>query len=94
MANECPTVCNPLLKPYVLSTIINYCAYLYFSYGESTLTIPGDMLLVTAFVSYAGCFTKRYRLDLLERNWIPHLRKVEVKVPPWAIEQLELPKKI
>jgi dynein heavy chain len=23
--------------------------------------LPGDVLLITAFVSYVGCFTKRYR---------------------------------
>lgn len=50
-------------------------------YRESALTIPGDMLLVTAFVSYLGCFTKRYRIELLEQIWIPHLRALDPPIP-------------
>jgi hypothetical protein len=38
------------------------------------------MLLVTAFVSYVGCFTKRYRLELLEKTWVPFLKKINVRV--------------
>ena len=45
-------------------------------YRDSTKTIPGDMLIVTAFVSYVGCFTKKYRMDLLQRSWVPQLKKL------------------
>ena len=41
-------------------------------------TLPGDVLLVTAFISYVGCFTKQYRLDLLNKMWLPFLRTLEV----------------
>ena len=39
--------------------------------------LPGNVLLVTAFVSYVGCFTKRYRNDLLKK-WIPKLEYLKV----------------
>ncbi|CAG7717651.1 unnamed protein product [Allacma fusca] len=51
------------------------------NFRESTVTIPGDMLLVTAFVSYMGCFTKKYRIDLLDKNWVPYLEKMIPPIP-------------
>jgi dynein heavy chain len=51
------------------------------NYRASTITIPGDMLLVTAFVSYLGCFTKPYRVGLLDKTWIPFLKKVDPPIP-------------
>ncbi len=51
------------------------------NYRASTATIPGDMLLVTAFVSYLGCFTKQYRVKLLDELWIPQLRKIKPPIP-------------
>lgn len=45
-------------------------------------TLPGDvLLLVTAFISYVGCFTKQFRLDLLHKTWLPFLRNLEPIVP-------------
>ncbi|XP_075225795.1 dynein beta chain, ciliary-like [Lycorma delicatula] len=44
-------------------------------------TLPGDMLLVTAFVSYVGCFTRRYRTDLQQRYWLPFLQKLKPEIP-------------
>lgn len=41
-------------------------------------TLPGDVLLITAFISYVGCFTKQYRQDLLNKMWLPFLRSLEV----------------
>lgn len=35
--------------------------------------LPGDILLITAFVSYLGYFSKEYRNDLLNKNWIPFI---------------------
>lgn len=40
--------------------------------------LPGDVLLITAFISYVGCFTKQYRLDLLQKMWLPFLKTIEV----------------
>jgi dynein heavy chain len=41
-------------------------------------SLPGNVLLVTAFVSYVGCFTKRYRNDLLQNFWMPKLQSLKV----------------
>ncbi|CAB3368449.1 Hypothetical predicted protein [Cloeon dipterum] len=47
------------------------------SYLRQGTTLPGDVLLVTAFVSYVGCFTKQYRHDLVHKMWMPFLKTVE-----------------
>lgn len=44
-------------------------------------TLPGDVLLITAFVSYVGCFTKTYRLDLMDQRWLPYLKSLTHPVP-------------
>jgi dynein heavy chain len=44
------------------------------NFKTQELTLPGDVLLTTAFVSYVGCFTKLYRLDLMDGHWIPFLK--------------------
>jgi dynein heavy chain len=41
-------------------------------------SLPGNVLLVTAFVSYVGCFTKQYRVELMEKSWLPYLDKLAV----------------
>ncbi|XP_073166982.1 dynein axonemal heavy chain 9 isoform X9 [Lepidochelys kempii] len=46
---------------------------------ESTLC--GDVLLITAFVSYLGYFTKKYRQDLMYGVWRPYLRQLKVPIP-------------
>ena len=43
--------------------------------------LPGDVLLVSAFISYLGCFTKQYRIELLEKKWLPYLKKVPKQIP-------------
>ncbi|XP_076548684.1 dynein beta chain, ciliary isoform X2 [Osmia lignaria lignaria] len=48
---------------------------------NSKVTIPGDVLLVTAFLSYMGCFTRKYRTDLMYEKWIPFLNDLDVKIP-------------
>ncbi|XP_067212065.1 dynein beta chain, ciliary [Linepithema humile] len=44
-------------------------------------TMPGDVLLVTAFISYVGCFTKQFRQDLLHKQWLPYMRMIEPIIP-------------
>ncbi|CAF1368392.1 unnamed protein product, partial [Didymodactylos carnosus] len=48
-------------------------------YRLSEDTTPGDVLLITAFVSYMGCFTKTYRVDLMENYWRPKLSELKVR---------------
>ncbi|KAM8946996.1 dynein axonemal heavy chain 9 [Pelodytes ibericus] len=50
-----------------------------FKLQESTLC--GDVLLITAFVSYLGYFTKKYRQDLMDRTWKPYLGQLKVPIP-------------
>ena len=44
-------------------------------------SLPGNVLLITAFVSYVGCFTKQYRTDLMEECWMPYLGKLKTPIP-------------
>lgn len=44
-------------------------------------TLPGDTLQITAFISYVGCFTKQFRLDLMNKLWLPFLRALEPAIP-------------
>ncbi|XP_040979289.1 LOW QUALITY PROTEIN: dynein heavy chain 17, axonemal [Aquila chrysaetos chrysaetos] len=48
---------------------------------EQEKTLCGDVLLVSAFVSYVGYFTKKYRAELLEKHWIPFLSRLAVPIP-------------
>ncbi|KAG5306381.1 DYHC protein, partial [Pseudoatta argentina] len=48
---------------------------------ESGITLPGNVLLITAFISYMGCFTKKYRIDLMNVYWLPFLDKLQVPIP-------------
>ncbi|NWI70492.1 DYH17 protein, partial [Todus mexicanus] len=48
---------------------------------EQEQTLCGDVLLVSAFVSYVGYFTKKYRAELLENRWIPFLGELAVPIP-------------
>lgn len=37
------------------------------------------MLLVTAFISYVGGFTRTYRVDLQQKKWLPFLKTLNVR---------------
>ena len=43
------------------------------SLNEQLTILPGDVLLAAAFVSYSGCFSKRFRIELQERTYMPFL---------------------
>ena len=49
-----------------------------FRFQEKSL--PGNVLLITAFISYVGCFTKQYRVDLMEKCWMPFLSSLKVAI--------------
>ncbi|KAK7827468.1 hypothetical protein U0070_026674, partial [Myodes glareolus] len=44
-------------------------------------TLCGDILLTTAFVSYLGFFTKKYRKSLMDGTWKPYLNQLKVPIP-------------
>ncbi|XP_059622514.1 dynein beta chain, ciliary-like [Phlebotomus argentipes] len=43
--------------------------------------LSGDALLVSCFISYVGSFTRRYRIDLLEKMWIPTFNSITPLIP-------------
>lgn len=44
-------------------------------FKEQEKTLPGDVLLTAAFVSYVGSFSKKYREELIQHSWLPWLRR-------------------
>ncbi|KAJ3158178.1 hypothetical protein HDU86_003133 [Geranomyces michiganensis] len=42
-------------------------------FKEQEKTLAGDVLMSAAFVSYVGCFSKRYREELLQEYWHKYL---------------------
>jgi len=51
------------------------------TFREQGKMLPGDVLLVASFISYLGCFTKQYRLELFERKWLPFMKKLPKQIP-------------
>ena len=51
------------------------------SFKQQGVTLPGDVLMVTAFISYTGCFTKKYRDMLYQESWVPYLKKTSKPIP-------------
>ncbi|NWR90162.1 DYH9 protein, partial [Furnarius figulus] len=51
------------------------------AFKEQQSTLCGDVLLITAFVSYLGYFTRKYRQDLLDGIWKPYLHQLKVPIP-------------
>ncbi|XP_061245817.1 dynein axonemal heavy chain 17 isoform X1 [Bos javanicus] len=51
------------------------------SFKGQGITLCGDVLLISAFVSYVGYFTKKYRNELMERFWIPYINHLKVPIP-------------
>ena len=51
------------------------------SMKEQQQMLPGDVLLVSSVISYLGCFTKPYRVELLDKQWLPYLKRVPKPIP-------------
>merc|ERR1711892_862942 len=43
--------------------------------------LPGDVLLITAFVSYFGYFTKPYRTKMMDDTFLPFMKAQETVIP-------------
>lgn len=65
---------------YVKKTLFRWSATV-LNLKESGITLPGDVLLVSSFISYVGCFMRRYRLQLINDDWVPTLAKTNVSNP-------------
>ena len=50
-------------------------------YKVQESTLAGDVLLASAFLSYVGPFSKKYRQELWEVKWIPYLKDKGGKIP-------------
>ncbi|KAI9221923.1 dynein heavy chain and region D6 of dynein motor-domain-containing protein [Blastocladiella britannica] len=50
-------------------------------FREQQKTLAGDVLLASAFISYVGCFSKRYRTELIDEKWMPYLKDPATGVP-------------
>ena len=50
-------------------------------FKEQALTLPGDVLLIAAFISYVGSFSKSYREELMQDKWLPYLKQQKVPIP-------------
>ncbi|XP_034563350.1 dynein heavy chain 9, axonemal [Notolabrus celidotus] len=50
-------------------------------FKQQERTLCGDVLLITAFISYLGYFTKHYRLQLMDDTWRPYLSQLKVPIP-------------
>lgn len=49
------------------------------NFKSQGITLCGDVLLISAFVSYVGYFTKKYRNELMEKFWVPYINKLKVR---------------
>ncbi|XP_025715360.1 dynein axonemal heavy chain 17 isoform X2 [Callorhinus ursinus] len=51
------------------------------NFKSQGVTLCGDVLLISAFVSYVGYFTKKYRNELMEKFWVPYINRLKVPIP-------------
>ncbi|XP_057356823.1 dynein axonemal heavy chain 9 isoform X5 [Manis pentadactyla] len=51
------------------------------NFKQQERKLCGDILLITAFISYLGFFTKKYRQSLLDGSWRPYLSQLNVPIP-------------
>lgn len=49
------------------------------NFKSQGVTLCGDVLLISAFVSYVGYFTKKYRNELMEKFWVPYIHQLKVR---------------
>lgn len=73
---EFRSLCSPQVGGLASENVRWAEAVANFRHQERTLC--GDVLLITAFVSYVGYFTKRYRHELMDNTWKPYLSQLKV----------------
>ncbi|KAM7371234.1 hypothetical protein PAMP_010722 [Pampus punctatissimus] len=58
------------------------------NFRKQERTLCGDVLLITAFISYLGYFTKRYRLQLMDNTWRPYLSQLKSYCWNWQTSDI------
>lgn len=53
---------------------------LIYTFQAKLVTLPGDILILSCFISYVGCFTRRYRMDLLNLKWVPIFKMIKPEI--------------
>ncbi|XP_005399408.1 PREDICTED: dynein heavy chain 9, axonemal isoform X2 [Chinchilla lanigera] len=51
------------------------------NFKQQERTLCGDILLTTAFISYLGFFTRKYRQSLMDGTWRPYLSQLVAPIP-------------
>ncbi|XP_003791133.1 dynein heavy chain 9, axonemal [Otolemur garnettii] len=51
------------------------------NFQQQERTFCGDILLTTAFISYLGFFTNKYRQSLMDGTWRPYLSQLNAPIP-------------
>ena len=41
-------------------------------------TLAGDVLMTASYLSYVGCFSRNYRVELIIEKWMPFLKSLQV----------------
>lgn len=49
------------------------------NFKQQERKLCGDILLIAAFISYLGFFTKKYRQNLMDGTWRPYLSQLKVR---------------
>ncbi|XP_014248489.1 dynein beta chain, ciliary-like isoform X2 [Cimex lectularius] len=49
--------------------------------SSQLITFPGDILIIASFISYLGCFTRKYREDLMTKQWLHIFDSFNPKIP-------------
>ena len=47
-------------------------------FKEEEKTLAGDVLITASYLSYVGCFSRSYRVNLLESKWLDFLDNLKV----------------
>ncbi|XP_030371689.1 dynein beta chain, ciliary [Scaptodrosophila lebanonensis] len=48
---------------------------------SGVIQLPGDILLISCFISYVGCFTRAYRTELQQKMWMPTFKSIQPPIP-------------
>lgn len=62
-----------------MKTLSQYINFFPYSITLGIKQLPGDILIISCFISYVGCFTRAYRVELYSKMWMPTFYSMQVK---------------